>query len=178
MLINLFLLGPAFVLYFLTLTLVYFRSKFYELSQEKIAPTFNIVLAPVAVSILAMITTSKLLMEYDVFSFNTAFLSISKIYSIIMFGYGLWVLSGLLSLYYKIIKEKEKIPFSELWWAFIFPIGAFTLATVNLHSFAINFMFVEMVYYLLYLILFILWTYVLLKQSYPYLSNRKGDSRR
>jgi len=39
-LINLFLLGPAFVLYFLTLTLVYFRSKFYELSKEETAPCF------------------------------------------------------------------------------------------------------------------------------------------
>ena len=66
-LLNLLLFGPAFVLYFLTLTLLYFRSKFVELAQEVITPTFNIVLAPVGVSILAVITTSKLLLKYNFF---------------------------------------------------------------------------------------------------------------
>lgn len=60
-LINLMLLGPAFILYLLTLGLVYFRSKFVWLNKSNIAPTFNIVLAPVAVSIIAMISTANLL---------------------------------------------------------------------------------------------------------------------
>ena len=178
-LINLLLFGPAFVLYFLTLTLVYFRSKFYELSQEKIAPTFNIVLAPVAVSILAMISTSKLLLKYDLFDLSGTFLGISRVYSIVIFGYGLWILFGLLSLYYKIIKQKEKIPFSELWWAFVFPTGAFTLATINLHSFVVNFPFFEGIYYLLYFILLFLWIYIFLKQSIIYFdtSRKKKNAK-
>ncbi len=173
LIINLFLFGPAFILYLLTLTLVYFRSKFYELSQEKVTPTFNIVLAPVAVSILAIITTSKALLKYDVLGFSNSFLGVSKIYSVIMFGYGIWILFGLLSLYYRIINEKKKIPFSELWWAFIFPTGAFTLATANLYVFVINFSFVKLLYYLLYFVLLVVWLYVLVKQSLIYFTNKQ-----
>jgi len=146
--------------------------------KKKQPPAFNIVLAPAGVSILAMITTSKALLKYNVLDFSFLFSDISKIYSVLMFGYGLWVSFGLISLYYRIIKEKEKIPFSELWWAFIFPTGAFTLATVNLYSFIVSFLFVKILYYLLYFILLIIWFYVLLKQFLVYYNSKKEKINR
>lgn len=161
--INFLLLGPAFILYFLTLGLVYFRTKFHELKEAKIAPTFNIVLAPVGVSILAVITTSKLILKYSFLNLGSLFLDITKLYSLIMFGYGLWILLGLSFLYYRIIKEKGKVPLSELWWAFVFPIGAFTLASINLYSLT-NLLFIKVIYFILYFILSILWAYVFLNQ--------------
>jgi|GEM_PF-4097817 len=165
LLINFFLFGPAFILYFLTLSLVYFRSKFYELKEPNITPTFNIVLAPVGVSILAMLTTSKLLLTNDFMNLSNLFLGISKIYSLIMFGYGLWALLGLSLLYYRISKEIGPISFSELWWAFIFPIGAFTLASINLYS-VTNLIFIKIFYFILYFILLFLWIYVFLNQIF------------
>ncbi len=163
-LLNSLVFGPAFVLYFLTLTLVYYRSKFYPINEKKITPTFNIVLAPVAVSILAVISMSKLFLKNDVFGFAELFVGISKLYSIMMFGYGLWVLAGLILLYLRILKEHKSIPFSQLWWAFVFPIGAFTLATVNLYHFILSFVFIKYIYYTLYAILLLLWLQVFTKQ--------------
>ena len=85
-----------------------------------------------------------------------------------MFGYGLWVFLGLLFLYYRTINEKDKIPFSEMWWAFIFPLGAFVLATVNINIFITDFIFFKIIYYVLYLILITLWFYILTKQGINY----------
>jgi len=169
--LNLFLLGPAFVLYFLTLNLVYFRSKFHEPDQVKMVPTFNIVLAPVGVSILAMLTTSKLLVKYNFLGIGDLFLGISKIYSLLMFGYGLWILLGLFLLYFRSVKEKGCIPFSELWWAFIFPIGAFILASLNFYS-VVNLLFIKIIYLILYFILLILWLYVFLREFLFYLRRK------
>ncbi|HHE76616.1 MAG TPA: hypothetical protein ENL27_01375 [Candidatus Parcubacteria bacterium] len=97
-LVNMFLLGPAFILYFLTLTLVYFRSKFYDVEEQKMTPTFNIVLAPVAVSVLAMISLTKTFNRLDLFSFSGLFSGLTKFYSLIALGYGFWVVLGLLAL--------------------------------------------------------------------------------
>ena len=162
-LFNLLLLGPAFVLYFLTLTLIYYKSKIQEDMDKKLIPTFHIVLAPVAVSILALLSTAKLMSSSDIFPLNISisFHNISLIYSFVIYGYGLWVIAGLLTLYYRIVKEKLSIPFSELWWAFVFPTGAFTLATFNLHqSFPLPFF--TWIYYPLYFVLLILWIYIIL----------------
>lgn len=162
--INLLLLGPAFMLYILTLNLLYLRSKFYEPGEAKVIPTFNIVLAPVGVSILAMLTTSKLLLQNDLLGLGGLFSGISKLYSLVMFGYGLWVLLGLSFLYYRVRKERGGIPLSELWWAFIFPIGAFVLSSVSLYSLT-GIPFVRMVYIVLYFVLLVLWAYVLLRHN-------------
>jgi len=127
--INLVLLGPAFVLYFLTLSMLYFRTVFHKMPDHPLTPTFNIVLAPVGVSIMAVLLTSKLMQSADFFGLAETFAGIAKLYSIVMFGYGLWVLLGLSALYRRMVKERGSIPFSEIWWAFVFPLGAFVLAS-------------------------------------------------
>jgi len=158
--LNLLIMGPAFMLYLLTLSLVYYRSKFHPLSASKIAPTFTIVLAPVGVSILAMLSTAKLMLEYDIMNIGTVFAGISRIYSVIIFGYGLWVVIGLIALYFRIMKEHKNIPFSELWWAFIFPLGAFTLATGKMAALGFAAEFFTAIEIILYVILMVAWIFV------------------
>ncbi len=167
--INFLLLGPAFILYFLTLNLIYFRSKFYEINQQKILPTFNILLAPVGVSILATLNLAKLILEYNFLGWGDFFVSLSKIYSLIIYGYGLWVVLGLIYFYIRMIIEKSKIDFSEIWWAFIFPLAAFTLATITIYNFIIPIIFFKLLTYILYIILLLLWVYIIIRQSYDYL---------
>jgi tellurite resistance protein TehA-like permease len=169
--INLLILGPAFVLYFLTLTLLYFRSKFYDLSETKIAPTFNIVLAPAGVSIIALIMTSQAMLKYKFLHLASLFSDLTKLYSLVMFGYGLWIVGALLYLYWRIIREKEKIPFSQLWWAFIFPLAAFTLATFNLYHFVLSFEAIKFIYYTLYFILLAIWLLVVYKTFFKHFLN-------
>ncbi len=163
---NLFLLGPAFILYFLTLNLIYYKSKIQIEMEEKMMPTFHIVLAPVAVSILAMLSTAKLLSKTPLVlplsNIVPIFSNLSFIYSLIIYGYGLWVILGLSALYYRTIKEKKNIPFSELWWVFVFPTGAFVLATVNLYQ-IFSLAFLQWIYYIFYFILLALWLYVISK---------------
>jgi len=161
-------LGPAFVLYFLTLTLIYFKSKFYDLHPLKLAPTFNIVLAPVAVSIMALLSVSQLLLKYNFLVIADLFFTLSKIYSWIMFGYGLWGVCGLLMLYYRVLKEKGSLPFSEFWWAFIFPLAAFALASFNFYQLVLKSDFIKIIYYGLYFITLCLWLFMLYKYGQSY----------
>lgn len=166
---NLLILGPAFVLYFLTLSLLYLRTKIEEIPPKEIAPTFNIVLAPVAVSILAVLSSSKLLGNF--YGIGESFTILAKIYSLMFFGYGLWVILGLLLLYKRIIFELGHIPFSEIWWAFIFPLGAFTLATFNLYC-VFKIFFFKILYLLFYIVLLVLWIYTMAMT----LSKKKGGN--
>ncbi len=161
-LLNLLLLGPAFVLYGLTLALVYFRSKFFLIENAAVVPTFNIVLAPVGVSILAVLSTSRLLSASDAIGVMPLFSSIAKLYSIIIFGYGLWVLLSLPLLYLRVAREHSAIPFSELWWALVFPLGAFTMAAANIHPLIGSVWAMGAFCQLLYVLLFLLWGYVLI----------------
>ncbi len=158
--LNLLILGPAFVLYFLTLSLLYFRTKFHEPPAAKLTPTFNIVLAPVGVSILAMLLTAQLLKPLQVYGLHEVFPVIAKLYAIIMMGYGVWVVLGLLMLYYRISREGAGIPFSEMWWAFVFPLGAYTVAS-SLVSSIYQMTILRALSYVLYGALLVLWTYVL-----------------
>jgi len=167
--INLLLLGPAFVLYFLTLNLVYFRSKFYEIGQQKILPTFNIMLAPVGVSILATLNLAKVVLKHNFLGWGDLFINLSQVYSLIIYGYGLWLILGLIYFYTRMIIEKSKIDFSEIWWAFIFPLAAFTLATITIYSFIMPVIFFKVVTYILYSVLLLLWMYIVVRQSYSYL---------
>ncbi len=170
---NLFLLGPAFILYFLTLNLIYYKSKIQQDIENKMIPTFHIVLAPVAVSILALLSLSQLL-KISPFSFNirTLFFQISILYSFLFYGYGLWVIGGLLTLYYRIIKEKTHIPLSELWWAFVFPTGAFTLATFQFYKIS-HLFFLEWFSYIFYFVLFFLWLYIF---NFSFKNYKKNES--
>jgi len=174
--LNLVLLGPAFVLYFLTLAMLYFRTVFHEMPQHSMTPTFNIVLAPVGVSIMAMLLTSKLLLSHDFFGIAGLFSGIARIYSVVMLGYGLWVLLGLLALYWRIIGERGILPFSEVWWAFIFPLGAFVLACSNLYS-AFDVPFIRILYYGLYLVLLLLWTFVLYSHVRTLIKGHQGQPK-
>ncbi|MCD6496312.1 MAG: hypothetical protein J7K54_03515 [Candidatus Aenigmarchaeota archaeon] len=151
---NLFALGPAFVLYFLTLSLLYFRTKFEKMPEQNLAPTFNIVLAPVGVSIMAVLFTANLLDGF--YGLGPAFSAAARIYSLTFFGYGLWIIFGLILLYKRFVTEMGKIPFSEMWWAFVFPVGAFTLATYNIYT-VFGFWLFRAAYLMLYAALLGLW---------------------
>ncbi len=164
-LINLMLLGPAFVLYLLTLALVYFRSKFVWLNKSNIAPTFNIVLAPVAVSIIAMISTANLLNVNNFLWISSFFSDITKLYSLIFLWYGIWVFLSLMLLYIKIIKNHKKIPFSDIWRAFIFPIWAFSTAILNIKEFIVSNKFFDMLIYIIYILAIVAWIYMVYKKS-------------
>ena len=115
-----------------------------------------------------MISTAKLLLEYNFAGLSLFFVKFAKIYSLIIFGYGLWVLFGLLVLYYRLSREKDKIPFSQFWWAFIFPVAAFTLATINIYAFIVKLWFFKISAYILYFGVLFLWFYVLIKQGKEY----------
>ena len=160
--INIILLGPAFVLYFLTLTLVYFRSKFTKMPPSQFAPTFFIVLAPVGVSIIAILSLNKIIQIDNIFNMANMFNIFSKLYASTMWGYGLWVILGLSLLTFRFIKA-HKIHFSPTWWAFIFPLGAFTNSTFNITK-VMPIKFVSITGYILYFSLLIFWSVVIYNQ--------------
>lgn len=162
--INLMLFGPAFMIYLLTLSLIYYRSKFVELWNSWIIPSFHIVLAPVAVSILAILNTSSMITKYGFLWIESIFQKISYIYSLIFIWYGLWIFVSLIILYYKTIKQHRKIPFSDLRWAFVFPTWAFNISLLTIKDNIISNMFLDIFIYIVYLVLLIMWIYMIYKK--------------
>ncbi|MDN5328109.1 MAG: Voltage-dependent anion channel [Candidatus Woesearchaeota archaeon] len=98
---------------------------------------------------------------------GTLFSQLAKIYSLIIYVYGLWVISALISLYIRLSKEIGKIPFSSPWWAFVFPVVTFDIATFNLYS-VFQILFFKIIYISLYVILLTLWCYVIFNKLREY----------
>lgn len=56
-----------------------------------------------------------------------------KLFSLILWGFGLWAILLTIFITIKYIKQGG-IPFSLSWWAFIFPLAAYTLSSINVYQ--------------------------------------------
>ncbi|MGB9680084.1 MAG: C4-dicarboxylate ABC transporter [Thermoanaerobacteraceae bacterium] len=120
-------------------------------------PTFWIILGPIGVgtvSLMGIADASKvigILMAVDVF----------KLISMIFWGFGLWAFLLTFIITIKYIKEGG-IPFSLSWWAFIFPLSAYTLSAFSVFMYT-KIQFIYWYTVLLAILLAILWISTFIK---------------
>lgn len=130
LLINLSFFGIGFFLFLFIGGIVFNRLALHPLPPAAMTPTFWITLGPVgvgAVTLMGLADSAKALGLLA--STDTAYLLAS-----ILWGMGLWALGLALIITYSSLK-KGGIPFSLSWWAFIFPMSAYTMASLKLSAY-------------------------------------------
>lgn len=127
LLLNLSYYGIGFFLFLFIGAMVLSRLIQHSLPPAAMAPTFWITLGPVgvgAVSLMGLADSAKALGLLA--SIDTAYLLAA-----IFWGFGFWALGISLVLSWRYLKQGG-IPFSLSWWAFIFPLAAYTMASLKI----------------------------------------------
>jgi len=118
--------GAGFFLYLVLYAVVTLRFIRHELMPPQMAPLIWMNLGPIGASITALFALV-----------NNSSIATSKdplfIFAFFLWGLGFWwlVMAVALTLHYI---RNMSLPYSLSWWAFIFPLGAFTNATMDLGS--------------------------------------------
>ncbi len=122
--------GMGFVLFLLVLSLLHDRLVLHPLPQAAMAPSLVIGLGPVGVGALALIKISAA--GAPVFgSLAPTIGLISLIAGSILWGFGLWWFAAAAVVMVRYLAQGP-LPYGMGWWAFTFPLGAFTMATLAL----------------------------------------------
>lgn len=122
--------GMGFVLYLLIVTMLYHRLVVHPLPHAALAPSLWIGLGPIGVGALALVKMAAA--GAGVFASSAATISLlSRLAATALWGFGAWwlITAVLLLVHYR---RSGPLPFGIGWWAFTFPLGAYTVATLNL----------------------------------------------
>ncbi len=126
--------GIGFFYYlFLNASLIH-RFIYHELPPKQLAATMWIGLGPVGVGVISLNNIVHAALKVPVFSsFFSHSVGALHLFSAVFWGFGVfWFLvTVILTLYYLV---KVSIPYAMSWWAFTFPLGAYTAATFVLYK--------------------------------------------
>jgi C4-dicarboxylate transporter/malic acid transport protein len=149
--------GMGFLLFLFIMGVLHDRLVLHPLPPAQMAPSLWIALGPVAVAILAPLSLARAGQPL----FGTAaptIVLISQLFGTALWGFGLWWLAIAVTLLIRYLRA-GKLPFHLGWWAFTFPVGAFTVATMNLAA-AWQLPALDLVAGVLYLMLTVFWATV------------------
>jgi tellurite resistance protein TehA-like permease len=122
--------GIGFFLFLLIAALLYNRLVFHPLPAAPLAPSLWIGLGPVAVAGLALIRVAqdgaKVWGEMSV-----SISAFAQLGAFAFWGFGLWWLAAAVLLLARYLRAGS-LPFGVGWWAFTFPVGAYTVMTLTL----------------------------------------------
>lgn len=122
--------GIGFILFLLTVGLLHDRLILHPLPAAPLAPTLWIGLGPIAVSALAPMSLAKA--GAPTWGGDAHLIMvITQIVSTTIWGFGLWWLAMSVALLVRYARMGG-VPFHLGWWAFVFPLGAYVVATLTL----------------------------------------------
>lgn len=132
---SLIFLGFGSLLFIIVMTVVFARYIFHPLPPSHLAPTLWVGIAPTSImTILAL----KLVKPLSVFFQATPEMEgilnfVSRPIAVSLWGFAFFWL--LLTFFVTLkVHQNSPLPFALSWWAFVFPIGAFTVATGVLYQ--------------------------------------------
>jgi C4-dicarboxylate transporter/malic acid transport protein len=122
-------LGIGLMLFLILSPMLISRFISYKMPPSMVTPTFWIILGPIGVGTLSFmgIADSSELLNW----LNSA--DVIKFLALIIWGFGLWAIFLTVSITIRYLKQGG-IPFSLSWWAFIFPLAAYTLSSINVYQ--------------------------------------------
>ena len=122
--------GMGFLLFLLVLGLLHDRLVLHPLPPAPLAPTLWIGLGPVGVAVLAPLALARA--GQDLFGVAApAVIVLSQLFGTAIWGFGLWWLAIAVTLLVRYLRAGP-LPFHLGWWAFTFPLGAYSVATMTL----------------------------------------------
>jgi C4-dicarboxylate transporter/malic acid transport protein len=123
--------GMGFFLFLLTAALLYARYVYYPLPKAPLAPAFWIVLGPIGVGGLTLLRMAQVSGIVWRGADATAVSQLSLLAATALWGFGLWWLPLALVLLAR-YRRAGRLPYGVGWWAFTFPLGAYTTLTLAL----------------------------------------------
>jgi len=122
--------GMGFMLYLLTVGLVYDRLILHPLPPAPLAPSLWIGLGPIAVGALAPLALARA--GAPLWGDGAAAVEVvTRLASTALWGFGLWWLAVAVALLLR-YRRAGVMTFNLGWWAFVFPLGAYTAATLTI----------------------------------------------
>ncbi len=122
--------GMGFLLFLLVMSLLHDRLILHPLPGAPMAPSLWIGLGPVGVGALALLALAR--GGAAVFGSAAPTVTVvSELAATGMWGFGVWWLAAAIALLVRYLRAGA-LPYSLGWWAFTFPLGAFTVATLTL----------------------------------------------
>lgn len=130
LLISLSFFGVGFFLFLFIGGIIFNRLAVHPLPPAAMTPTFWITLGPVGVGAITLMGLADSAKAVGLMSsIDTAYLLAA-----ILWGMGIWALGIALVITWNNLKHGG-IPFSLSWWAFIFPLSAYTMASLKLSAY-------------------------------------------
>ena len=120
--------GVGSLLFLFVGSIIYHRYIYHELPISRMAPTFMIGLAPTSIIVILLVKLAGAVNNVS-FGIQASFiLPMIKIISVMMWGFSAWwfILAVILLLHYL---KNHNHPFVFGWWAYTFPLAAFTIST-------------------------------------------------
>lgn len=127
LLINITFLGIGILLFFFIGAFIFSRMVQHPLPPAAMAPSFWILLGPIGAGAVALISTAETAVMFGIIQ-NTGTVCIL---GIVLWGLGFWALLQNIALMWHYLKQGP-IPFSLSWWAFVFPVAIYTMATIRI----------------------------------------------
>ncbi len=122
--------GFGSILFILVMSLVFIRYIFHPIPPAHLAPTMWVGIAPTSIlTIVALKFAKPLALFFQATPEIEQTLNfLSKPLAVMLWGFALfWLLLALIVTLG--VHQKSSIPFALSWWAFVFPVGAFTVST-------------------------------------------------
>ncbi len=153
--------GIGFLLFLFVGSIIYHRYTYHELPISRLAPTFMIGLAPTSIITIILV---KLIDSVNNISFHIQpdlILPIMKIAAIMMWGFSAWwfILAVILLLHYY---RNDNHPFVFGWWAYTFPLAAFTISNGAVYH-LLDYELFEIMLIIFNILLLAVWVIVSLK---------------
>ncbi len=122
--------GMGFLLYLFVMSMFHHRLVMYPLPHAGLAPSIWIGLGPIGVGALALVKLSAVATKP--FGPAAPVLGlVSKLAATALWGFGAWWLAAAVILLVRYLAHRH-FPYGVGWWAFTFPLGAYTVSTLTL----------------------------------------------
>ncbi len=126
--LTLYLVGG--VLYFLVISLIFYRLAFFRLTPEEFAPTYWINMGAVAISTLSGAT---LVLNASQWVFLEEILAFLKGSTLLFWAIGSWWIPFLvIATIWRSLHERSSLQYDPRYWGMVFPLGMYTACTYQL----------------------------------------------
>lgn len=129
LLVNTALFGIGFFLFIFISAIVFVRLALHSLPSAETTPSFGIFLSAVGLAVCAIIDASKNAQMMGALAST----ELSNLIAVVVWGFGIWIV-GIILLISIYNVRRGGIPFNMGWWAFIFPLAAYTLSSQKIAS--------------------------------------------